>query len=465
LVGVTTDPQSTLQAGNVSFQWLDDFAGHTQTQQPESAFEGDAIFVGHGIRAPEYAWDDYAGTDVRGKVVVLVTNEPPSEDEVFFDGRALTYYGRWTYKFEEAARHGAAAALIIHTDATAGYGWNVVRNSWGREDAQPKGRSGLPFTGWLTREAGSRLLSIAGRDAGTLIEQAGKRGFRPVPLRLSMSGKISSKIRTFSANNVIGRIDGSDPAAAGESVIFTAHWDHLGIAGHVDGDRIFNGAVDNATGCAMVAEIARAWNSLAVKPRRSAIFLFTTGEEAGLLGAAHYVRNPVTPLAGTAMVLNLDSFHPVGATRDIVLARAERSSHYDRIENIARRFELAVLPDPRPESGGFFRSDHFPFARAGIVALSLRGGTQFYSRMEDHSETVRRYGAGRYHQPSDEYDENWDFSGMVQAARFSLALGLEAANANGRPQWIEEKPTATAPGPRSGRAAQGTSRPRSSRPK
>jgi Zn-dependent M28 family amino/carboxypeptidase len=464
-VGVTTDPESILQAGTLSFRWLDDFAGHTQTQNPESAFQGEAIFVGYGIKAPEYAWNDYAGANVRGKVVVLVTNEPPSQDDGFFEGRALTYYGRWTYKFEEAARQGAAAALIIHTDATAGYGWNVVRNSWGREDAQPKGRSGLPFTGWLTREAGSRLVSIAGHDVDRLIEQAGKPGFHPLPLNVPISGKISSKIRNFSANNVIGRIEGSDPAASNESVIFTAHWDHLGMTPRGDGDRIFNGAVDNATGCAMIAEIARAWSSLAVKPRRSALFFFTTGEEAGLLGSSHYVGNPVTPLDRTAMVLNFDSFHPVGMTRDVVLARAERSSNFSRIEDIARRFELTVLPDPRPESGGFFRSDHFPFARAGIVALSVRAGSQYYSLEEQNTETVRRYGAERYHQPSDEYDESWDFSGMVQMARFGFALGLDAANAGQRPQWIEEKPTGAAPGRGSGPAKRGTSRPRSPRPK
>ncbi|MEZ5404379.1 MAG: M20/M25/M40 family metallo-hydrolase [Bryobacteraceae bacterium] len=438
LVGVeATEPR--LEAGDLRFRWMDDFVGQTLAQQAEVEFGGELVFAGHGIHAPEFGWDDYAGADVRGKVIVLFTNEPASDREAFFGGRALTYYGRWTYKYEEAARRGAAAVLILHTDATAGYGWDVVRNSWGREDAQVRATGGLGFAGWLSDAAAGRLAEAAGTTLSALLARAEKKGFRAAPLGgLSAKGSVRSRVRAIAARNVIGRVEGSDPALANGPVIFTAHADHLGKSGDGPGDTIFNGAVDNATGCAIVLELARAWAALPVKPRRPALFVLTTAEEAGLRGAEYFVAHPMAAaLEQTALVLNFDSFFPFGPTRDLVIAGAERTTWAGRITALGERHAVAIEPDPRPENGGFFRSDHFPFARAGVAALSLKGGRDFLANAEESTAKLGEYGGKRYHRVSDEYSGDWDFSGMEQVGAFALALGLEAANASEPVRWLK----------------------------
>src|SRR5580704_7208516 len=298
LVGVAPQPESSLKAGDTTFRWLDDFVGVTYQQKTDAAVDGDAVFVGHGIVAPEYQWDDYAGVNVKGKVVVLFTNEPPSNDPKFFTGRALTYYGRWTYKYEEAARHGAVAAIIIHTTPTASYGWDVVRSSWGREDQQVKlapGAGQLALAAWVTKDAGEKLAASLGHTLDELLKMADTRGFQAMPMPLRIAGKAPAKVREIRTRNVVAKIEGSDLHAKDEAVIFSAHWDHLGIGDPVNGDPIYNGAADNATGCAMIMEIARAWSALPQKPRRSALFLAATAEEAGLRGSEYFGQHPVIP--------------------------------------------------------------------------------------------------------------------------------------------------------------------------
>ncbi|MBV9507547.1 MAG: M28 family peptidase, partial [Acidobacteriia bacterium] len=286
LVAITTQPEARLSATgggkDVSFRWLEDFVGVNEQQKTTGKFEAEAVFVGHGIKAPEWNWDDYKGVDVRGKVVVLFTNEPNSTDPKFFDGRALTYYGRWTYKFEEAARRGAVAAIIIHTTPTAGYGWDVVRSSWGRQNtyvALRPGETALALAGWVTRDAGGKLLALAGKNVDGLLAAAESRDFRPIPLGIRIHCTMPSKVRPLETRNVAALVPGSDPKLKDEVVIYSAHWDHLGVGEPVNGDSIYNGAIDNATGCAILMELARVWAALPQKPRRSALFLAVTAEE------------------------------------------------------------------------------------------------------------------------------------------------------------------------------------------
>ncbi len=448
LVGVHTQPGSQLKAGAIDFQLLTDFVGTAPTQIAQEAFEADAVFVGHGISAPEFGWDDYADVNVKGKTVVLFTGEPPSEDPAFFGGRALTYYGRWTYKYEQALRQGAVAAIILHTTPTAGYGWEVVRNSWGREEFAVK-RSGdaLAFAGWLSQEAAGRLANAAGgKTVDELLRLADTRGFRAFAMGVKIGGKIISKVRDIATRNVAGIVHGSDTAVAAEAVIYSAHWDHLGINDRAEGDRIYNGAVDNATGCGMLLEIARAWAEAKVKPRRSALFVFMAAEESGLRGSEYYVRQPLIPLGQTSLVLNFDSYFPFGRVKDVVLTGAERTTFWAQIQDVARRYELTISPDPRPEQGSFFRSDHFPFAKAGVPAFSVNGGSTFVANAEASATRLKEYGVQSYHQPSDEYRDDWDFSNMEYLARFGAALGQEAANADAlvRLLPVETKPVTLA---------------------
>jgi Zn-dependent M28 family amino/carboxypeptidase len=439
LVGVDPQAGSSLTAGETSFRWLDDFVGVTYQQKTDAAFDGDAVFVGHGIVAPEYHWNDYEGVNVRGKVVVLFTNEPPSDDPKFFTGRALTYYGRWTYKYEEAARQGAVAAIIIHTTPTASYGWEVVRSSWGREDQQVKlapGEQQLALAGWVTKEAGEKLAATLGHSVDELLKMADTRGFKAMPMPLRISGKAPAKIREIKTRNVVARIEGSDPHLKDEAVIFSAHWDHLGIGDPVNGDAIYNGAADNATGCAMIIEIARGWAELPEKPKRSAIFLAVTAEEAGLRGSEYYGQHPVVPAGKTAAAINLDMFQPFGRARDVNVTGAERTTMYPIVQEAARRFELTITPDPRPEAGVYYRSDHFSFARVGIPSFSIDQGEDLLGKPPGTGKKLfDEFEDKRYHQPSDEYHDDWDFTGMEHYARFAMLIGVNTANAPKMPTW------------------------------
>ena len=436
LVGATTQPDATLAAESngksIPFRWLDDFVGVNQRQTPQDSFEGEAVFVGHGISAPEFHWDDYKGVDVKGKVVVLFTNEPPSDDPNFFGGPALTYYGRWTYKYEEATRRGALAVLILHTTPTAGYGWDVVRSSWSKEDPQVRvapGQYALAFAGWLSQDAGERLLGMAGRHLDEMLAAANRPDFRPVALGVRIRANIPTGIRDIESRNVAAVVTGSDPQLKSQYVIFSAHWDHLGIGPAVNGDRIYNGAVDNATGCGILLEIARAWAGLQQKPRRSALFLAVTAEEAGLRGSEYYATHPLFPIDKTALDLNFDAFYPFGRTRDVSVTGAEKTPDWGIVQQAARRMDLTIKPDPHPEQGHYFRSDHFSFAHVGIPAFSISLGDQFYGKPPDYGEKIfEEFNSKHYHQPSDEYREDWDFAGMVEAAQFGYMIGIDVAN-------------------------------------
>ncbi|MBV8843579.1 MAG: M28 family peptidase [Bryobacterales bacterium] len=444
LVGSEPQPSTRLIAipekeSEIPFRWLDDFVGVNLRQTTNEEFDAPAIFVGHGITAPEYNWDDYRDTDVRGKVVVLFTNEPPSDDPKFFTGKALTYYGRWTYKYEEAARRGAIGAIIIHTKPTASYGWDVVRSSWGREDQHERlapGEYALSFAGWVTTDAGERVAATIGKSVDELLHMADTRGFRPVSLPLRFRVSAPTKIRQIETRNVIGRVEGADPELKNEAVVFSAHWDHLGLGEPVDGDPVYHGAVDNGTGCAMLLELARAWAALPQKPRRSALFVSVTSEEAGLLGSRYFGDHPPIPAGKIALAINYDGFQPWGRSRDVVVIGSERTSVFPVVQEAARRFNLTIAPDPQPEAGLYYRSDHFSFARAGIPAFSIEEGRDLLGKPPGTGEKLyAEWLDKRYHQPTDRYNDDWDVSGMEEYARFGLLIGTEVANSPKLPTW------------------------------
>ena len=443
LAGVDPQPASQLSASlagkTVDFNWLDDFVALNPSQTPDDHFDADAVFVGHGISAPEWKWDDYKGLDVTGKVLIFFTNEPPSNDPAFFDGPALTYYGRWTYKYEEALRRGARAALIIHTTPTASYGWDVVRSSWGRETAFGKlapGEPALAMQGWLSQEAGGRLLALAGKTVDELLAASDRPDFRPIDLGIRIRGHLISKIRSLESRNVAAIVPGSDPKLRDEAVIFSAHWDHFGIGNPVNGDAIYNGALDNATGCAMLLELARAWAALPEKPRRSALFLAVTAEEAGLKGSQYYAAHPLVPPAKTAIDLNYDMLFPFGRAKDVVITGADRTTVYPLAQEIAKRLNLEISVDPEPGAGHYFRSDHFSFAQAGIPAFSIEHATEFAGKPPGYGKQMSEdYTARHYHQPSDEFQADWDFTALKQAAEYGFLLAQDIANQDRLPDW------------------------------
>lgn len=443
MIGATTQPSATLTVnGNgrdIQLSFIKDFVGTATSQTESNDFDAEAVFVGHGISAPQFGWDDYKGENLAGKVLVYFTNEPASSDPAFFGGRALTYYGRWTYKYEEAARRGAVAAIIIHTTPTAGYGWPVVQGSYSRERPQlalKPGEQGLKLAAWTTAEAGAQLVAATGKSVDQLLAMANDKSFRPMPLGIHISGHIPVKLRQIPSRNVVARVDGSDPALRSQAVLYSAHWDHLGVGLPVNGDSIYNGAVDNATGCAIVLELARVWSALREKPKRSALFAFVTAEESGLLGSEYFGEHPVIPAGQIAANLNYDGLFPFGETRDISLTGAERTTLWPLVQRDAKRFGLTISPDAEPEQGHYYRSDHFSLARVGVPGFSLSPGADYLGKSPEFGKKIfDEYNDRHYHQPSDEYKPDWDFSGMVQTANFGLALGIDIANAPKLPTW------------------------------
>jgi len=440
LVKVTTGSKATLSAtkgATIDFALEEDFAGQCKSQQSED-FEADAVFLGHGIHAPEFDWDDYKGMDVKNKVVVVFTNEPPSDDPKFFGGKALTYYGRWSYKFEEATRRGARAVLIIHTNETAGYPYSVVRKLEGAQLERTPGTPALAFAGWLSRKAGDKLLGLAGMNVDDALKASGKRGFKAVDLGVRIKGHIPTTVQKVSTKNVIGIAPGSDPVLKSEAVLYTAHWDHLGVGKtSVGGDNIYNGALDNATGSAILLEMARLWAGQKVRPKRSAIFLATTAEENGLLGAVYYSQRPTVPLGKTALNLNFDTVHPLGIPESVVVSGAERTTAFPLVQDVARQHKLAIDPDKLAHLGMFYRSDHFALARGGVPAFSVHAGEKLQGKPADFvTKVVAEYIAKFYHAPSDEYREEWDFRGFPVLIRFAFDVGRAVANADGLPTWV-----------------------------
>src|SRR5580704_4556464 len=401
-----------------------------QTGQATADIDAPIVFVGYGIHAPEYNWDDYAGVDVKGKVVLLIVNEPPSDDENFVKGKALTYYGRWTYKYEEAARRGAIGVLIIHRTDLASYGWEVVRNSQAIEKSYLDGdpSATLRAAAWIQHDVAQRMFTLAGlSNLDQAIDRAGKQGtFHASELSVRLRGHIESRVRRYVSTNVVGRVAGK--SAANQAVLYTAHYDHLGIDPDAKGDGIYNGAADNGTGCGILLEMARAFAQSAERPPHAVYFAAVTAEEQGLLGSQFLGMHPPIPAGQIALDLNYDMLLPIGVPRSVTLGGAERIDFWPTVQSVARAFDLALLPDPTPGAGHYYRSDHFSLARVGIPAFSVDQGELF----EGHDEAWGRaqnedYVAHHYHQPSDEFRTDWDFRGNAKLARFGLALGWLAS--------------------------------------
>jgi Zn-dependent M28 family amino/carboxypeptidase len=440
LVRVATSPKSTLQAAKgtdtIDFVPEEDFSGTSQTQSELEEFDAEAVFVGHGITAPEFDWDDYKGIDVKGKLVVLFTNEPPSDDPKFFGGRALTYYGRWTFKFEEAARRGAKACFIIHTNQTAGYPYSVVRPLDGAQLQRDPGKPALAFAGWLTRAAGDKLLGLSGHTVDEALKAADTKGFKAFLLGVNLKGRIATRLDKIVSNNVVGMVEGSDPKLKDEAVIFTAHWDHLGVGRAVVGDSIYNGAADNGTGCGILLELARTWTALSPRPKRSAIFLSVTAEEKGLLGSKYYAQNPVVPLDKTALDINFDMIPPLGVPESVVVTGADRTTAWPTVKAAAAKHHLEIEEDQRAHLGIFYRSDHFSMARAGVPAFSVGTGMKIKGMPADFArQAIQEFNDKRYHSPQDEVQPDWDYSGLAVLGAFALDVAREVANADRLPTW------------------------------
>lgn len=450
LVGVKADPNTKLtisgRNGKESFKFADDYVAFTGAQSEEVDVDADMVFVGYGINAPELRWNDYKGdADYRGKILVMLVNDPPAtaEEPSLFGAKALTYYGRWTYKYEEGARRGAAGVILLHTTESAGYPWSVVRTSngaWRFDIARTSNdTSFLKIRSWVTDETARKIMKLAGQDLDDLRAKAATRSFVPVPLNLKAKINLKSEVKRVQAPNVVGVLPGRDPKLRDKYVVYSAHWDHLGVgAPNASGDTIYNGALDNATGVASVLAIAEALAKLpaAQRPRRSSLFLFPTAEEQGLIGAEWYSKHPLVPLAKTAANVNLDSMNVLGRTHDFIPLGAERSSLMAVVQAVAREHGMRVSPDARPEQGSFYRSDHFPFAKVGVPSISLKEGNDYVGRSKEWGEEqFKAYNTAHYHQPSDEFRETWDFSGMVQEAEIALAIGRRIADAPAMPRF------------------------------
>ena len=426
-----------------TYKYFSDVVAFSGLERPRVQVQGEVVFVGYGINAPELKWNDYAGANVRGKWVMIMVNDPPApaDEPGLFAGNALTYYGRWTYKFEEAARQGAAGALLIHTDESATYPWQVVQSSWtGTQYSLPpqEGEPALGIKAWISNTAAKDLAKRGGRDLDAMRAAASKRGFTAIPLNTRAAATLTQRSARKTAANVIGVLKGTN---ASEAVIYSAHWDHFGIrdpqpGDAADADRIFNGAYDNASGCAGVLEIAKAFAKAPQKPARSIYFAFVTAEESGLLGSSFLAANPPLPMDKVAANINVDGVNYLGPTTDMVQLGSERSSIGPMVDAILKERNRTLTGDTHPERGYFFRSDHFPFAKAGVPAISLSEPKQFTG--PNGAALLKKqeaYNSTDYHQPNDEYDASWDFSGGVNDMKVLAQLGWRIAAQPGMPSY------------------------------
>jgi Zn-dependent M28 family amino/carboxypeptidase len=445
LVEITALPGAELKVaaagGSASFAYADDMVVWTKRVVPESGLEASPlVFVGHGIVAPEFDWNDYAGVDMHGKTAVILVNDPGFRDPALFHGRKMTYYGRWTYKYEEAMRQGAAGALIVHQTGPAAYGWEVVRNSNTGPLLEADSADGhaerIAIEGWVTLEAARRAFALAGQDFDALERAAARPGFHALPLSARATVAVRNTVRRARSANVIGIVPGA--RRPNEYVLYMAHWDHFGrsLAPGTTGDPIYHGAVDNATGVAAILEIARAFGHARRPPDRSVVFLALTGEEQGLLGSAHYAAHPVFPLAATAAAINIDALLPVGRTRDVEVIGFGASELEDALGAAAARQGRVLRPDSQPEKGFFFRSDHFNLAKLGVPALYVKSGVEARDHPAGWVEAqVQDYIARRYHKPADTYDPAWDVAGSLEDIELLYAVGREVANQRRWPAW------------------------------
>jgi Zn-dependent M28 family amino/carboxypeptidase len=450
MIGVKADPRTVLKVGSESLKFADEFVATTSAQKDKVSVDADLVFVGYGIDAPNYKWNDYKGdpADYRGKVLMIMVNDPPAtaaEPNLFGD-KALTYYGRWTYKFEEAARRGAAGVILIHTPESAGYGWNVVRTSngnWRYEIARTETDKApfLSMKSWVTNDAAAKILKGANLNLDELRARAQSRDFVPVKTGLRVNLNLNSEMMSFDSPNVVGMVEGSDAKLKDEYVIYTAHWDHLGIGNpDASGDKIYNGAFDNASGVASVLGIADVLAKMPAnqRPKRSAMFVFPTAEEQGLLGAEYYSLNPLVPLAKTAANINIDGANFVGKVTEFSTLGADRSTLMALVQQAAKERKFTLLPDLHPEQGFFYRSDHFPFAKVGVPAVHIKFGENFdASTSQEAIAFFKDYNTKYYHQPSDQAKNWWNYDAMIQEAEFGLAIGILAANAPTMPRYNE----------------------------
>jgi Zn-dependent M28 family amino/carboxypeptidase len=406
------------------------------------------VFVGYGVVAPEYGWNDYKDVDVRGKTLLMLIGDPPVPDPKdpskldakMFKGKAMTYYGRWTYKYEIAAQKGAAAAIIIHETEPAAYPWQVVRSSWGKEnfelDNPNKNMDAVSARSWITRDVAKKLFADCGQDFDALKKSAITKEFRPVALTAKANIEIKQQIRSFKSHNVIGKLEGDDPKLRDEYIIYTAHWDHLGRHPELQGDQIFNGAIDNASGVASVIQLAAAFTKLNPPPKRSVLFMATTAEEAGLLGAKFYAEHPLYPLEKTLADINIDGINPWGETRDLEDLTNSNSTLDDLLGQAAARQGRVMKPNSEPEKGGFYRVDSFEFAKVGVPVLHAARGIDIIGKPPEYGKQKRdEFVAKHYHQPSDEVDPTWDLSGAVQDVQLLFEVGYQVANGDKFPEW------------------------------
>jgi len=452
LVGITgtqTKPLTFSKGGQtLPLAWRDDVVAWSKHVAPAASIAAsDVVFAGYGVEAPEYNWNDFKDVDVKGKTIVVLVNDPQIPDPAnpaaldpkMFNGRAMTYYGRWTYKFEEGARKGAAAILIVHETGPAGYPFSVVQGNLNEKFdlvAPDKNMSKASIEGWITLDAAKKLFALAGQDFDALKKQALTREFKPVPLGVQASMGIANTLRTIDSRNVVAKLEGSDPALKDEYVVYSAHWDHLGVGAPVNGDRIYNGALDNASGVATVLEIARALKQAQPQAKRSFLFLLVTAEEKGLLGSEYYSLNPLYPLAKTAANINIDGVNQWGRTKDISVVGLGASDLDDYLRQGAQEQGRTLTPDPEPEKGFYYRSDHFNFAKQGVPALDPDAGVDYVGKSADWGTKKRdEYTEKDYHAPSDEVKPDWDLSGAVDDAQLLMAVGYRVANADRLPEW------------------------------
>ena len=414
--------------GSTSLKYGEDYVTKDETGAATADIDAPIVFVGYGIDAPEYKWNDYKDVDVKGKVLLVIVNEPQSQDEAFFKGKAMTYYGRWTYKYEEAARKGAVGVLIIHRTDLASYGWEVVRNSQSIEKSylQNDPLSTLQAASWIQLDVAQKLLGSVGIDAEKAIDAAGKPGFKAIELPVRLKAHVASKVRKYESTNVIAMLPGTSQKQ--QAVFYTAHYDHLGIDRDMKGDNIYNGAADNASGCGVLLEIARAYAEASVKPPHPIYFAAVTAEEQGLLGSQYLGMHPPVPAGQISLDLNFDMLMPLGIPLSAEVAGAERTNFYPTVQKTAAAFQLELEPDPTPGAGHYYRSDHFSMARFGVPAFSIGQGTLFQGHDADWGMAqAKEFVAKHYHQPSDEFHADWDFGGVAKIAQFGFMLGWQAS--------------------------------------
>jgi Zn-dependent M28 family amino/carboxypeptidase len=451
LAGIKSEPRMSFTIGDktIDLKYPDDFVASSARLQPEIKVDkSDVVFVGYGIVAPEYGWDDYKDVDVRGKILLMLIGDPPIPDskdpskldEKMFKGKAMTYYGRWTYKYEIAAQKGAAAAIIVHETQPAAYLWQVVRSSWGKEnfelDNPNKNMDAISARSWITLDVAKKIVADCGQDFEALKKTAVTKDFRPVTLNAKAGIQIKQQIREFKSHNVIAKLEGSDAKLKNECAIYTAHWDHLGRHPELQGDQIFNGAIDNASGVASIMQIAAAFMKVNPPPKRSVLFMATTAEEAGLLGAKFYAEHPLYPLEKTLADINIDGVNPWGKTHDLEDLTNGNSALDDLLGQAAARQGRVMKPNSEPEKGGFYRVDSFEFAKAGVPVLHAARGIEIIGKPPEYGKQKRdEFVAKHYHQPSDEVDPGWDLSGAVQDVQLLFEVGYQVANGDKFPEW------------------------------